>query len=211
MEEKTLINESILKEWSSAVYNSCFHGNGEPIKSFKEKHREEYKLITAMYRKRVAINETLDIMEDMNEPIYWFTLTFNNDKDSNLVETKRKDAEKFLNSMCQCYLMVEEYGEDNGRYHIHGFLCFKYGFGFVDFTSWHSRQKIELLNEEKKKKKKVRYLTKYAVKSVPRIRRSKTLSKLYMFYRHKKVLRKSFYSTYLEGFKTYVASVVNPF
>lgn len=211
MEEKMLVNDSILKEWNNAVANSCFGGSQEPLKRFKEEHIEAYKLITAMYRKRVAIKESLDIMEDMNEPIYWFTLTFNNDKDSNTIETKRKEAEKFLNSMCLCYLMVEEYGEDNGRYHIHGFLCFKYGYGFVDFTSWHSRQKIELLEEDKKKKKKVRYLTKYAVKSVPRIRRSKSLSLMYNYYKNKKRIRKGFYEHYMNQFKSYVATVVNPF
>lgn len=211
MEKNDCLDKAILKEWCNAVANSCFNGSQEALKRFKEEHNEEYKLITAMYRKRIAIKETLDIMEDMNEPIYWFTLTFNNEKDINKVDTKRKDAERFLNSMCQCYLMVEEYGEDNGRYHIHGFLTFKYGYGFLDFTKWHSRQKIELLEEDKKKKKKVRYLTKYAVKSVPRLRRSKTLSKLYALYKKKKAIRKGFYDTYLEEFKRYVASVVNPF
>ena len=211
MDKDLLVNESILKEWCKAVWNSCFGGSRELVKQFKDNHNEEYKLITSMYRKRMAIKESLDIMEDMNEPIYWFTLTFNNDKDSNKIETKRKDAEKFLNSMCLCYLMVEEFGEDNGRYHIHGFLTFKYGFGFLDFTKWHSRQKIELLESDSKKKKKVRYLTKYAVKSVPRIRRSKTLCQLYSFYKSKKSTRRCFYDCYIERFKTYVASVINPF
>lgn len=211
MEEKTLVNEAILKQWSNAVANSCFGGSQEPLKRFKEDHNEEYKLITAMYRKRVAIKESLDIMEDMGEPIYWFTLTFNEDKDINKVKTKRENAERFLNDICLCYLLVEEYGEDNGRYHIHGFLTFKYGYGFVDFTQWHSRQKIELLENDKIKKRKVRYLTKYAVKSVPRIRRSKTLCKLYALYKKKKAIRRGFYNTYMEEFKRYVATVVNPF
>lgn len=205
------LDDEILKQWSSAIWNSCYGGSSEALKRFKEEHYEEYRLISAMYRKRVAIKQSLDIMEDLNEPIYWFTLTFNNDKDANSVETKRKEAQSFLNRLAMVYLMVEEYGEDNGRYHIHGFLCFRYGYGFLDFKDWHSRQKIELLEEDKIKKRKVRYLTKYAVKSVPRIRRSKTLSKLQDYYNKHKRFRSLFRETYNNDFKRVVDSVINPF
>ena len=45
-------------------------------------------------------------------------------------------------------VQIEEYGEDNGRYHIHGFLVFKYGYGFEDFRKWPSRQKLEEISEK---------------------------------------------------------------
>ena len=209
MSYKEGLNASILKEWQQAVINSQF-GYHVSVLEFQKRHPEEYKLISAMYRKRVVLKDCLAVMQEMNEPIYWFTLTFNNKKDLNNITSKRKDAQRFLNRLCICYVMVEEFGEDNGRYHIHGFLCFKYGYGFVDFVEWHSRQKIELM-EDYKLKKKVRYLTKYAVKQVPRIRKSKTMVKLVTFMKSKKSYKRNFPSLYEEDYKQLVASVVNPF
>lgn len=209
MEDKEGLNAQVLKEWQQAVINSQF-GYHLAVEEFRKRHPQEYKVISAMYRKRVVLKDCLSVMQEMNEPVYWFTLTFNNDKDTNNITSKRKDAQRFLNRLCICYVMVEEFGEDNGRYHIHGFLCFKYGRGFVDFVEWHSRQKIELM-EDYKLKKKVRYLTKYAVKQVPRIRKSKTLVQLVKFYHKEKRLKRSFPCLYEEDFKQVVASVVNPF
>ena len=209
MSYKEGLNAQVLKEWQNAVINSQFGFHGL-VEEFQKRHPQEYKIISSMYRKRVVLKDCLAMMQDMNEPIYWFTLTFNNKKDLNNITSKRKDAQRFLNRICICYVMVEEFGEDNGRYHIHGFLCFKYGCGFIDFVEWHSRQKIELM-EDRKLKKKVRYLTKYAVKQVPRIRKSKTMVQLVKFYRKEKRLKSSFPSLYEEDFKQVVASVVNPF
>ena len=209
MDYKNELDAQVLQEWRQAVINSQF-GFYNSVEEFQKRHPEEYKLITAMYRKRVVLKDCLNAMQDMNELVYWFTLTFNNKKDLNNVESKRKDAQRFLNKICICYVMVEEYGEDNGRYHIHGFLCFKYGFGFVDFCEWHSRQKIELMDDSKLKKK-VRYLTKYAVKQVPRIRKSKTMVQLTKYTSKHKRLKRTFPCLYEEDFKQVVASVVNPF
>ena len=162
-----------------------------------------------MYRKRTELNNTIDVMKMLNEPIYWFTLTFNNDKNDNLVTSKRKDATRFLNRICSVYVMVEEYGEDNGRYHIHGFLCFKYGFGVLDFMQWHSREDIRELKTGIKKQ--IKYLTDYTSKSIPRIRRSRSLSALNTYYKKYKRLYKLFPNTFMEGFNKQVANTVNPF
>ena len=110
--------------------------------------------------------------------------------------------------MCSVYVMVEEYGEDNGRYHIHGFLCFKYGFGFADFVQWHSRQKIIELDNGNKR---IKYLTDYSSKQAPRIRRSRSLSALYTYFKKHKRMYKLFNSTFLDGFNKQVANIVNPF
>lgn len=210
MDNVTLLDKAIIKEYTTALYNSQ-GGHNELMQRFKINHLKEYKVISAMYRKRVAIKECLQIIEDMEEPIFWFTLTFNSDKDANTVETKRKTAQRFLNELSICYLMVEEYGEDKGRYHIHGFLCFKYGRGFLDFKEgWHSRQKLELI-EGAKLKRKTRYLTKYASKQVPRLRRSKTMSKLCNYRKAHKGMCNCFHDVYIKDFKNYVAKVVNPF
>ena len=203
------MDKTIIKEYDNALWTSI-NGHPQALEDFKNNHSEEYKIITAMYRKRVAINDTLRAMSYLNEPMYWFTLTFNNTKDNNSVEWKRKEAQYFLNEIAPVYVMVEEYGEDNNRYHIHGFLIFRYGKSWEDFRLWHSRQSIEELTE-KKIRKKVRYLTKYAVKSVPRIRRSKMASNLYTSFLKHKVLTHHFECLMKETMKEVVDSKINLF
>lgn len=204
----TLITDEIRKEYLNALSNLQFSSK-EPMTRFISNHPKEYKKITAMYRKRTELNNTIETMKLLDEPIYWFTLTFNNDKDKNSIETKRKEAQRFLNDMCSVYVMVEEYGEDNGRYHIHGFLCFKYGYGIFDFMQWHSREDIKELKTGIKKQ--VKYLTDYNCKSIPRLRRSRSLSALYTYFKEHKRLYKNFRDTFLIGFNKQVANVVNPF
>ena len=206
--ENVLITEAIRKEYLNALYNFQ-SGSKDLMPLFISKYPKEYKLIMTMYRKRTELNNTIEVMKLLNEPIYWFTLTFNNDKNSNTIETKRKEAQRFLNRICSVYVMVEEYGEENERYHIHGFLCFKYGYGVFDFMQWHSREDIRELKTGIKKQ--VKYLTDYTSKSVPRIRRSKSLSALNTYYKKYKRLYKLFPSTFLQGFNKQVANIVNPF
>lgn len=205
--KEILIGKETKKEYLSALYNLQF-GSRALMADFIKNHPSEYKLITTMYRRRCDLTDTIETMKLLNEPIYWFTLTFNNEKDTNNIETKRKDAQRFLNKICSVYVMVEEFGEDNGRYHIHGFLCFKYGFGFVDFVQWHSRQKIIELDNANKR---IKYLTDYSTKQAPRIRRSKSLSALYTYFKKHKRMYKLFNSTFVENFNKQVANVVNPF
>ena len=205
--KEILIGKETKKEYLSALYNLQF-GSRTLMADFIKNHPSEYKLITTMYRRRCDLTDTIETMKLLNEPIYWFTLTFNNEKDTNNIETKRKEAQRFLNHICSVYVMVEEFGEDNGRYHIHGFLCFKYGFGFVDFVQWHSRQKIIELDNANKR---IKYLTDYSTKQAPRIRRSKSLSALYTYFKKHKRMYKLFNSTFIDNFNKQVANVVNPF
>ena len=202
-----VVTKEIKKEYISALYNLQF-GSKTLMADFINNHPEEYKLITTMYRRRCDLTDTLETMKLLNEPIYWFTLTFNNEKDTNNIETKRKEAQRFLNRICSVYVMVEEFGEDNGRYHIHGFLCFRYGYGFIDFVQWHSRQKIIELDNGNKR---IKYLTDYSSKQAPRIRRSKALSVLYTYFKKHKRMYKLFNSTFIDNFNKQVANVVNPF
>ena len=206
--ENVVITDEIRKEYLNALYN-LQSGSKDLMPLFISKYPGEYKLIMTMYRKRTELNNTIEVMKLLNEPIYWFTLTFNNDKNDNLISSKRKDASRFLNRICSVYLMVEEYGEDNGRYHIHGFLCFKYGYGVLDFMQWHSREDIRELKTGFKKQ--VKYLTDYSTKSVPRLRRSRSLSALNTYYKKYKRLYKLFPSTFISGFNKQVANIVNPF
>ena len=203
------MDKQIIKEYENALFWAQ-NGDSRILDLFVCEHPTEYRLISAMYRKRVAINDTLLALGYLNRPVYWFTLTFNNDRDALLVETKRKYAQTFLSNISIAYLMVEEYGEDNGRYHIHGFLIFNKDNDFRSFVKWPSRQKIQELTPNLYKKK-VRYLTKYAVKSVPRLRRSKVASLLYTEYlKHKKV-RYSFPCILNEFMNKYVDTVISSF
>ena len=204
------MDKTIIKEWRDACFNSA-SGYNAPTQRFKEQHPEEYKLFTAMYRKRTDIKSTIETMEDLGVPIYWFTLTFNEEKDKNEnEETKLKRAQQFLYEIAPINLMVEEYGSEKERYHIHGFLVFKPGCGFEDFRKWHSRQQLIEL-KKKNIKARIRYLTNYSVKQVPRLRRSKMLCKLWNYKKSMNSIRNNFYSTYMEGFDKLVDNLILPF
>ena len=204
------MDKTILREYENAVFFAQCGGDSRQLDLFAHEHPSEYKLITAMYRKRVAMSDTLSAMGYLNEPMYWFTLTFNSVKDKCTIDSKRNSVQNFLSKIAPVYLMVEEYGEDNGRYHVHGFLIFRYGCGFNDFRLWHSRQKLQELTDNIKKKK-IRYLTKYAVKSVPRLRRSKMCSILYNEYTKHKKLRYHFNCLLEEHMKKVVDTKISLF
>lgn len=167
------IDESILNEWYDAVRYSGDHLSSRKIDDFKEKYPLEYGYISRFFRLRTELKNDIECLLTLG-PVQWFTLTYSNEYDSNLEETKRKSAFSFLNRVFSAFLLVEEYGEDNGRYHIHGFGVYWPSKGFDDFREWTSAQNISTL-DEKSARKKVKYLTKYAVKQLPRLRRSKTL------------------------------------
>lgn len=167
------LTEDIKREWFHAILLDNLHLTNEHTKAFKCLHNEEYNLLHSFYRLRHDLNADIDLMAAVGS-CHWFTLTFDNKRDKALVSSKRKTATRFLNEIFLLYEMVEEYGEDNGRYHIHGFGVFREGKGFKDFIKWPCRTKIQDLNKSNLKKK-VKYLTKYAVKSLPRRRRSKNL------------------------------------
>lgn len=165
--------EEIKKEWLDALSkDSLFLGNTY-VQAFKEKHKDFYYLFHSFYRLRCELQKDIESMIFVGE-VQWFTLTFDNKHDKSLTSTKRKNATRFLNDLFLCYTIVEEYGEDNNRYHIHGFGVYRDGKGFEDFRRWPCRQKIEIMNSTKARKK-IKYLTNYMVKDLPRIRRSKNM------------------------------------
>lgn len=177
------LTEDIKREWFHAIALDSINLNNEHTKAFKCLHLEEYNLLHSFYRLRHDLNADIELMSAVGS-CHWFTLTFDNKRDKSLVSSKRKAATRFLNDVFLLYEMVEEYGEDKGRYHIHGFGVFREDKGFKDFIKWPCRTKLQNLNKSNLKKK-VKYLTKYAVKSLPRRRRSKNL--VYLSNRMKKV------------------------
>ena len=139
--------EAIFEKWESALLEFYKFGDDSSLNKFKLEYPNDYKDLRKMNMKRIAIKDSIEPLFIMGESVYWFTLTFNNNKDSNSVEWKRKEAQRFLNSIAPMYLMVEEYGEHNTkRYHIHGFCVRKYSFSesefFEAFSKWHSRRKL---------------------------------------------------------------------
>lgn len=167
------VSEEVKKEWFEALSKDSLFLTNQYTKAFREKHEDLYCLFHSFYRLRVELNKDIESMSCVGD-IQWFTLTFDNKHDKSMITSKRKSATRFLNDLFLCYVMVEEYGEDNNRYHIHGFGVYRDNKSFVDFRKWYSRQKIETMNGDKARKK-IKYLTNYMVKALPRLRRSKNM------------------------------------
>lgn len=194
--------KDVLLEWFDATREDTLELSNEHRKVFKEKYPDFYCYLSSFYRLRYEINADLSLLSSLGYEIQWFTLTFDNKRDKALVSSKRKTATRFLNDLFLYYEMVEEYGEDKGRYHIHGFGVYRVSRSFDDFRKWPCRNKIETLTLLKLKKK-VKYLTKYAVKSLPRIRRSKNLCSLRNRSKWLGKLKHSFPCLYIEDLKTF--------
>lgn len=167
------VSEEIKKEWYDALSKDSLFLTNKYTKEFRERHEDLYCLFHSFYRLRVELKKDVESMRFIGD-VQWLTLTFDNKHDKNMIATKRKQATRFLNELFLCYVMVEEYGEDNNRYHIHGFGVYRDNKSFEDFRKWPSRQKIETMNEVKARKK-IKYLTNYMIKSIPRLRRSKNM------------------------------------
>lgn len=204
--------KAIFEEWESALLEFYKFGDNTALDKFKIKYPNDYIDLRKMNMKRIAIKDSIEPLFIMGESVYWFTLTFNNMKDSNSVEWKRKEAQRFLNNIAPMYLMVEEYGKGNHRYHIHGFCVRKYSLSesefFVEFRKWHSRQNIRLYKDIKHCLKRIKYISKYIVKDIPKIRRSKCMSKLYLFYKSIKRLKRSFPSLFYQRFEEFYSSQI---
>lgn len=169
------VSQEIRQEYFTALYNQQ-NGNNEPMKRFRDAHYEVYKIINAMYHKRVKVLKDIEVMREVSRnKVYFGSLTFNEMKDNNQVKTKRKEVFTFLNTIFLCFLIVEENGEENERYHIHFVGIFKDGKSFEDLFKWHSREDIQRV---KSARSVARYLCNYIVKCVPRIRRNKVLIKI---------------------------------
>lgn len=163
------ITQEQFKEWNDAISCASF-GNSYSIKQFKNKHPDLYRHMMAMLSKRKKLRAIFSAYESLTSNIYWGTLTWNEDEDKQIEKTKRQQALRFLQRFFKLYAFVEEYGTENGRYHVHFFGVIK---EYTDYelirSKWHSFCQIELLKQWEYKRK-AKYLTKYVVKQVPRIR-----------------------------------------
>lgn len=184
------LNKEIIHEYYDAIESSIFD-DGYSMTIFKEKYPNQYKHLGAAHRKRSAIRKSLNAMKVVTEDIYFGTLTFNEVKNNNKEVCKRKEAFNKLNTEFRYLLLVEEHGEDNGRYHIHFLGVFREDHDFDSFRHcWsHSLQNLKRVKETSGV---VQYLCKYLSKDLPRVRRNKALVGLAREYSRGKQLEKHF-------------------
>ena len=169
------VSEEVRKAYFNALYNQQ-KGSNESMLLFKKEHADVYKIINAMYHKRVKVLRDIEAMREIsNNKVYFGALTFNDLKDRNKITSKRKEVFNFLNTIFLCFLVVEESGLQNGRYHCHFVGVFKDNKHFADLYQWHSREDCQRV---KSARSVARYLCNYIVKEVPRLRRNKTLIKI---------------------------------
>lgn len=172
--EKITISKEVWEEWRSVCLSASVCEYIQ-MSMFKREHPKEFAYITSMSRQRKSLELNLEVMKSIGS-IYWGTLTFNQEQDNKDIKTKRKQGQRYLDKYFSVWLMVEEYGTDNDRYHIHFFGILKdTSITFRDmYLNWHSRVSIEHIASWKIKRK-IKYLTKYCAKDTPRIRRNKVL------------------------------------
>lgn len=200
-----VLSQEILKKWFNAIELDSANLTNTRVKAFKEQYAFEYGYLNAFYHLRGRMKRDIEVLKLVGQ-VQWFTLTFDNKKDKNKISSKRKSATRFLNDLFLAYEIVEEFGEDSGRYHIHGFGCYRLNRSFADFRKWPCRQKVETLDDNKLKKK-IHYLTNYAVKDLPRIHRSKSLVFLIKHYEKHKKMKNSFSECFRCGFNIAVCKV----
>lgn len=177
MEEFT---EELMQEYFSALYN-LQSGNNEPMKRFKNAHRELYSRVNANYHKRKIIYENVYAMKMVSSNIVFGALTFDNEHDNQPIKIKRNQVLRHLTKYLVSFVFVEELGSLNERYHVHFIGILKNEVKYLDFCcAWHSRAQIEKVISVKKS---VNYLTDYVVKTAPRIRRSKKMIELCNHYK----------------------------
>lgn len=205
--QNTLTHEvsfDLLKQYYKAMHMAYDFANYDLLEDFRKSFPKEFSFLNKVHKRRTDVNLSIKVMQDfLAKPLYFGTLTFNKGKDKNKVASKRKEAFIKLNKLFECFLLVEEYGEKSGRYHLHFIGVFKEGFGFDNFKRfWHSRQNLEKVDDPKRAGQ---YLVKYVCKEVPRLRRNKNLIRLENAYKKGKRLQKNFPSL---GIATQVGSLL---
>jgi len=199
------------EEWRNALLNAQA-GHSLSLKAFANKYPELYKHISSMLRKRTKLRSILGAFKSVSKYIYWGHLTWDDEHNVKDEKIKRNQALRFFDKFFKLYCFVEEYGEENERYHIHffGVLKDKETNYETMYQGWHSRIEIECLKPGQHNKK-IKYLTKYAVKQVPRIRMSKravALLKDYKPYKHMIAIGFDFYKEIYEEKLTDIKEVI---
>lgn len=168
----SVLDFNLLSDYYKAMEFFSF-GDFDKMDEFKKAHPKEFSRFNQVHQKRAKIRSNLMALKSLNKDLYFGTLTFDEKHDKNTETWKRKQAFQVLNRLFEFVLVVEELGEENGRYHIHFVGVFRDDKNFDDFIkSWHSRQNLEKVENIDKC---TAYLVKYVSKALPRIRRNKAL------------------------------------
>ena len=148
-----------------------------PLDCFKKWFPREFSRMQSILNKRTLIKRDIEFMQSLRKGrVYFGALTFDNELDAKTEANKRKMAQRYLDKFMPIYELIEEYGDENGRYHIHFLGIMEANKTYLEFHSgWKSYSYIEGLRSVKKASK---YLCDYVVKSVPRIRRNGRLTQL---------------------------------
>ena len=180
------ITQEQYKLWNDAITCAQF-GNNYSLKQFKEAYPDLYRHMTSMLNKRTKISKTLQAFMSVCPYVYWGDLTFNEEEDIKDIKTKRKQVQRYLDKYFKLYLYVEELGEDNERWHVHYLGILRNDITYEElYSNWHSISHCECLYGYSSIKKKIKYITKYCVKQVPRIHMSKRAIVLLKQYKVKK-------------------------
>lgn len=155
----------------------------EYMVNFKNTYPVEYKQLTSIYNARSKLYKCIKLLNYCDD-VYFGTITFNELKDKNSISSKRKETFKFLNTIYRCFVLIEEFGELNGRYHIHYIATKDINYSFQKFLSWHSYHQLTKVYNYNVDM----YLSNYVSKGAPRIRKNKNMIKLCNYYKHLKRL-----------------------
>lgn len=167
------ITQEKLTRYFHAIDQRGLFGRYVALNDFKNDNPEEYQFLMSMSNKRREIKDNALFMMSYSDKVCFGALTFDDSHDSSSESNKRKQAIRHLNEYMNCWLLVEEYGDENGRYHCHFIGVLKNGIKYSEFnSSWHSFAFIEKV---KSRRKTAKYLCEYTSKQVPRLRRSKSL------------------------------------
>lgn len=181
------ISEEQYKQWNDAISCASF-GDCRPLKHYKELYPDLYRHMTSMLNKRTKISKTLQAYMSVCPFVYWGDLTFNEEEDVKDLGTKRKQVQRYLDKFFKLYLYVEEEGSENERWHIHYLGILRDGISFNDlYNGWHSISHCECIYKYYEVKKKIKYITKYCVKQVPRVHMSKRSIQLLKDYKKSKM------------------------
>lgn len=183
------ISEEQYIQWNNAVDCAAF-GDSRPLNNFKQRYPDLFRHMASMLNKRTKLSKTLQAFMSVSRYVYWGALTFNEEEDRKDLSTKRKQVQRYLDKYFKLYVYVEELGEDKERWHIHYLGILKDSTTTFEelYSGWHSRSECECLYKYYDIKKKIKYITKYCVKSVPRIHMSKRSIKLLKDYKKYKLL-----------------------
>lgn len=186
-------NEQSVRDFYFYCLRERNNGNYYALDCFKKWFPVKFYEMQSILNKRTLIKRDLEIMKAVSNRVVFGALTFS---DSNYLDNEtnmKRKAQRYLDKCLSAYEIIEEHGEEKGRYHVHYLGILQEGLTYIDFhNGWEDYTYIEAVKNSKKDIKKVsKYLCDYVVKQVPRIRRNKLLLKVINLYKeHERLLLK---------------------